>query len=82
MLIENKVNLIIIKQHMTRDEIYQAIDDLHNSINRLKGEYIALTDDEVKKINNAKFNFRCSNVNRDIEAVIKLAYDIQSKRHL
>lgn len=67
---------------MTRDEIYQAIDDLHNSINRLKGEYVALTDDEVKKISNAKFNFRCSNINRDIESVIKLAYDIQSKRHL
>lgn len=67
---------------MTRDEIYQAIDDLHNSINRLKGEYIALTDDEIKKINNAKFIFRCSNINRDIEDVIKLAYNIQSKRHL
>ena len=40
------------KQHMTKDEIYQTIDDLHNSINHLKGEYIALTDDEVKKINN------------------------------
>lgn len=58
---------------MKREEIYKMIDDLHNSINHLKGEYIALTDEELWSIRNGKLNNAIVQIQKYIEYCAKLA---------
>ena len=66
---------------MKREEIYEAIDQLHKEIDRIKGEYIALSDEEIKLIRNSKFEFRVITISRDIQALSKLSYEIQQQRY-
>lgn len=66
---------------MNRQEIYEHIDTLYENINKLKGEYIALTDDEVKCIRTNKFEFRVLNITSAIDRLAELARSIQDKRY-
>lgn len=74
-------NLIKEDLIMKREEIYEAIDQLHKEIDKLKGEYIALSDEEIKLIRNSKFEFRVVTISRDIRALSKLSYEIQQRRY-
>lgn len=74
-------NLIKEDLKMKREEIYEAIDQLHREIDRLKGEYIALSDEEIKLIRNGKFEFRVVAISCDIQALSKLSYEIQQQRY-
>ena len=74
-------NLIKEDLIMKREEIYEAIDQLHKEIDRIKGEYIALSDEEIKLIRNSKFEFRVITISRDIQALSKLSYEIQQQRY-
>ena len=66
---------------MKREEIYEAIDQLHKEIDKLKGEYIALSDEEIKLIRNGKFEFRVVAIARDIQTWSKLSYEVQQQRY-
>ena len=74
-------NLIKEDLKMKREEIYEAIDQLHKEIDSLKGEYIALSDEEIKLVRNGKFEFRVVAISRDIQALSKLSYEIQQQRY-
>lgn len=68
--------------NMKREEIYEAIDELHEEVNKLKGEFIALTDEELWSIKNAKIENAFVQIHKYIEHMRKLSVDIQKARSL
>lgn len=67
---------------MKREEIYEAIDELHEEINKLKGEFMALDDEELWSIRNAKIENAIVQIHKHIERMRRLSVDIQRTRGL